>query len=442
MPESPLLPRKLTIRDRLALFKTRNFQLLWTGSMISMVGDSFSMIALPWLVIQLTDNAFTLGTVMATAAIPRALFILVGGALADRLSPRRVILDTKVLYLVLVSMLAALVITETIAMWMIYVFAFLLGSIGAFAFPAQSAILPQLVEPEELKVANSLMGGTAQICFLVGPALAGGLIVFLSGASLSGAAIGTPTDDLQAIGTVLAIDAVTFMVSWLLILGVRIPKAKDVRSSTEESVLTSIKDGFNYLKSDRSLFTLMFYIAAVGFLAQGPISIGIPLLASERFVEGAASYGLLMSSHSGGALLGIIIAAWLPLPKAKNLGLMVLTLDAIQGAIMLTLGFASETLYGMLILFNMGVLGGFLQIFFMTWIQRRIAQEMLGRIMSVIIFANLGLAPISGALSGYIVEYIGLTILFVGAGSVFLLVAVVSMFSANIRAMGLPPKDL
>ena len=186
----------------------------------------------------------------------------------------------------------------------------------------------------------------------------------------------------------------------------------------------------------------MFYIAAVGFLAQGPISIGIPLLASERFVEGAASYGLLMSSHSGGALLGIIIAAWLPLPKAKNLGLMVLTLDAIQGAIMLTLGFASETLYGMLILFNMGVLGGFLQIFFMTWIQRRIAQEMLGRIMSVIIFANLGLAPISGALSGYIVEYIGLTILFVGAGSVFLLVAVVSMFSANIRAMGLPPKDL
>lgn len=410
--------------------------------MISMVGDSFSMIALPWLVIQLTDNAFTLGTVMATAAIPRALFILVGGALADRLSPRRVILDTKVLYLVLVSMLAALVITETIAMWMIYVFAFLLGSIGAFAFPAQSAILPQLVEPEELKVANSLMGGTAQICFLVGPALAGGLIVFLSGARLSGAAIGTPTDDLQAIGTVLAIDAVTFMVSWLLILGVRIPKAKDVRSSTEESVLTSIKDGFNYLKSDRSLFTLMFYIAAVGFLAQGPISIGIPLLASERFVEGAASYGLLMSSHSGGALLGIIIAAWLPLPKAKNLGLMVLTLDAIQGAIMLTLGFASETLYGMLILFNMGVLGGFLQIFFMTWIQRRIAQEMLGRIMSVIILANLGLAPISGALSGYIVEYIGLTILFVGAGSVFLLVAVVSMFSANIRAMGLPPKDL
>ena len=92
-----------------------------------------------------------------------------------------------------------------------------------------------------------------------------------------------------------------------------------------------------------------------------------------------------------------------------------LTLDAIEGVTMLTLGFASETLYGMLILFNMGVIGGFLQIFFMTWIQRRIPQEMLGRIMSVIIFANLGLAPISGALSGYIVEYIGLTTLFVGA---------------------------
>lgn len=71
-----------------------------------MLGDAFSMVALPWLVIQLTDSAFTLGTVMAAAAIPRALFILVGGALADRFSPRRVILDTKIVYMILVAALA------------------------------------------------------------------------------------------------------------------------------------------------------------------------------------------------------------------------------------------------------------------------------------------------------------------------------------------------
>ena len=119
---------------------------------------------------------------------------------------------------------------------------------------------------------------------------------------------------------------------------------------------------------------------------------------------------------------------------------MILTLDSIVGIILIQLGFASETAYGMFILFSMGIIGGFLQIFFMTWIQKRIPQEMLGRIMSLIIFANLGLAPISGALSGYIVEYIGLTVLFAGAGGLFASLALLSMLSPSIRAMGLPPQ--
>ncbi|HJP49426.1 MAG TPA: hypothetical protein QF611_00195, partial [Pseudomonadales bacterium] len=123
-------------------------------------------------------------------------------------------------------------------------------------------------------------------------------------------------------------------------------------------------------------------------------------------------------------------------------GIMVLILDATEGSIMVLLGFSSETIYGMIILFNMGIIGGFLQIFFMTWIQKRIQQEMLGRIMSVIIFANLGLAPISGALSGFIVESIGLTVLFVGSGGLFATLALLSMFSRSIRAMGLPPEAL
>ena len=416
--------------------------MLWVGSLISMLGDAFSMVALPWLVIQLTDSAFTLGTVMATAAIPRALFILVGGALADRFSPRRVILDTKIVYMILVAALATLVITETIEMWMVYVFALLIGAVGAFAFPAQSAILPQIVEKDVLKIANSVMGGTAQMCFLVGPAFAGGLIVILSGSDLASVSTEPAADDVHAIGIVFALDAVTFLISWLTVQRIRIPTDRDLRSDEDDSVLDSIKGGFAYLKTDRSLFTLMFYIAAVGFLAQGPISIGIPLLASERFTEGAAAYGLLMSSHSGGALLGILLAGWLPFPQAKKLGLMVLVLDAIEGATLMLLGSASETIYGMFILFNMGVIGGFLQIFFMTWIQKRIPQDMLGRIMSVIIFANMGLAPISAALSGYIVEYVGLTVLFAGSGGLFATVAVLSMFSRNIRAMGLPPKPL
>jgi MFS family permease len=427
---------------RLAIFRDTNFLLLWSGSLISMVGDAFSMIGLPWLVIQLTDNAFTLGTVMATAAIPRALFILIGGALADRFSPRQVILRTKIAYLLLVTLLAYLVLTEIVEMWMIYAFAFLLGTVGAFAFPAQSAILPQLVRKDELQIANSVMGGTAQICFLVGPALAGILIVLLSGGDFQYVSSTTPKDDLGAIGWVFAIDAVTFLLSWCLLLGVRVPQHKDIRSDSTQSFITTLTSGFTYIQSDRSLFLILFYIAAVGLFVQGPISIGIPLLASERYTEGAAAFGILMAAHSGGALIGVLFAGVLPFPKARNIGMIVLGLDAIAGLILISLGYATETLYGMFVLFSMGIIGGFLQVFWMTWIQSRVAQEMLGRVMSIVIFANLGLAPISGALSGYVVESIGLTTLFVGSGILFSAAAILSMFSRSIRLMGLSPEEL
>src|SRR5690349_11628317 len=89
----------------------RNFRLLWIGEGISLLGDQFYMIALPWLVLQLTDSPFALGTVMALAGIPRALFMLIGGAFVDRFSPRTVMMISNFARLVLVALLSVLVLT-------------------------------------------------------------------------------------------------------------------------------------------------------------------------------------------------------------------------------------------------------------------------------------------------------------------------------------------
>src|SRR3954468_1811368 len=121
----------------------RNFRLLWIGEGISLLGDQFYMIALPWLVLQLTGSALALGTVMALASIPRALFLLVGGALVDRFSPRSVMLASNFARLVLVVLLSALVLTNTIQIEMLYAFALAFGLADAFYFPGQSAIIPQ-----------------------------------------------------------------------------------------------------------------------------------------------------------------------------------------------------------------------------------------------------------------------------------------------------------
>src|SRR5579859_5414643 len=101
----------------------RNFRLLWIGESISLLGDQFYMIALPWLVLQLTGSALALGTVMALAGIPRALFVLIGGAFVDRFSPRLIMIASNFARLVLVVLLSALVLTHTIRLEMLYVFA-------------------------------------------------------------------------------------------------------------------------------------------------------------------------------------------------------------------------------------------------------------------------------------------------------------------------------
>ena len=101
----------------------RNFRLLWIGEGISLLGDQFYMIALPWLVLLLTENALAVGTVLATAGIPRALFMLLGGALTDRFTPRKLMINSNMARMILTGLLAALVMTNLIQLWMLYAFA-------------------------------------------------------------------------------------------------------------------------------------------------------------------------------------------------------------------------------------------------------------------------------------------------------------------------------
>lgn len=102
------------------VLKIRNFRLLWIGEGISLLGDQFYMIALPWLVLSLTGNALAVGTVMAMAGISRALFLLVGGALTDRFTPRKLMINSNLARMVLTGLLAALVATNLIQLWMLF----------------------------------------------------------------------------------------------------------------------------------------------------------------------------------------------------------------------------------------------------------------------------------------------------------------------------------
>jgi MFS family permease len=409
----------------------RNFRLLWIGESISLLGDQFYLIALPWLVLQLTGSAFALGTAMALAGIPRALFMLVGGALVDRFSPRSVMIVSNFARLVLVALLSALVLTNNIRIEMLYAFALAFGLADAFYFPGQTAIVPQLLPQDQLQAGNTFVQGTAQLSGFLGPVLAGGLIALLGHPS---SADGVPST--QGIGIAFGLDMLSFVASLLCLTLMRIP-ATTTQAGDQQNVIASIKAGFAYLWSQSALRAFFLLIVAMNFLVLGPITVGIPVLANTRLAEGAAAFGIIMSAFGGGALLGIILSNVVPL-KLQHMGTMLLLIVSVLGFGIALMPLLTSTVLIAVLALVMGVANGYTTIALFTWMQKRVPQELMGRVMSLIMFSSVGLAPVSNALAGAILQ-INLNVLFMGGG---LLMAALSLFSIMlpaVRQMGSEP---
>ena len=133
--------------SRAVLLRNPNFRWMISGSFLSMLGDQFTLIALPWLVLQMTGDTRVLGTVLALVSVPRALFILMGGALVGRHSPKQVLMMTKYINLVLLAVLAGLVFTGLLTLWTVYALSLGMGLATAFSIPAGTAMMPHVVAP-------------------------------------------------------------------------------------------------------------------------------------------------------------------------------------------------------------------------------------------------------------------------------------------------------
>ncbi len=413
-----------------SIFANHNFRLLFGGSAISMLGDQFTLVALPWLVLKLTGNPAALGLVLATMALPRALFMLIGGAVVDRLSPRKVLIAARAANALFVAVLAGLVLLGDIHMWLVYVIALGIGLSTAFAYPAGSAILPQLVSRDQLQPTNALMMGMRQLSMFIGPALAG--VVISIGAH------GAPAhavQDASGLGLAFSIDAISFAFSLGSLLFIRIHRDFQPKPAVG-GVLSNVASGVRVIWADLPLRAFMLYAAVVSVFVGGPLQVGLPVLADTRMDLGAASLGILMTANGGGMLLGSFLSGIASRYVRGRLGLMVLTIDSLAGVALATLALVHSTIIGAVLLAGTGVLAGIAQIAIVSWIQRRVAPEMMGRAMSVLMFTFMGLGPISAAVAGSLLKVISLASLFVGAGLVLTAIALSCMSSPALRSIG------
>ena len=419
-----------------ALFKDRNFTWLLSGGLLSMLGDQFTFVALPWLVLKMSGDPLVLGTVMAMIGVPRAAFLLIGGALVDRHSPKEVMMVTKYANTVLLGVLAALVWTGALTLPLLYGLSLGIGLATAFSVPAGSSMLPRVVAPAQLAAANGLMLGLRQATFFLGPLLAGLLFALSSGKS---AAPGQITD-AGPLALAFGFDALTFLVSaWTLSKVVQLPLAAQAQAG--QAVLASVAEGLGTFWRDVPLRSCLLYWSAVALLITGPIQIALPLLADSVPTLGAAALGTMLAAHGGGTLLGMAVAGKHPTWRLKNLGLTILAVDALVALLFMPTGGISATWQGATMLLLIGLLGGFMQVAVFTWIQRRVAPAMLGRAMSLFMFIFLGLAPLSSAVTGWLMRGISLTHLFVGCGACLLAIVALALAGPRMRQVTDTPID-
>jgi MFS family permease len=408
-----------------AALRVRNFRLLWIGQGISVLGDQFYLIALPWLVLQLTGDALAVGTVLALVAFPRALFMLVGGALIDRFSPRKVMLASDGLRLSLVTLLMLLILAGSIQMWMLYCFALLFGLAAAFFYPAQPALIPQLLGEDELQIGNVLNMGTAQLGIFVGPVVAGGLIALLDSGGVQGVA---GTSHTLGIAIAFGVDALSFLVSLLTLWMIHLPATKiaDETAGEKEGMFSSIRAGLVHAWNDYEVRLLIIFLAAIMLLINGPFVVVIPVLSASRFTGGAAAFGIIMSAFGGGALLGMVLAGILPkLPARYTISIILIVMSS-MGIVWALLGLITSTLFAALLALAMGTANGYIEIVLITWVQKRTPPQMQGRMLSLAMFVTMGLTPVSTPIAGVLVELNPTLFLLVTGG----LAAVLSLVAA------------
>jgi MFS family permease len=418
----------------LAPLRVWNFCLLFSGQMISTVGDMFYAVALPWLMLSSGHTAQELGIVLASYGVPRVATLLLGGVLSDRWRPRPIMLLADIARAILVGILVVLVIGGYTNVWQLALIAAPLGAATGLFLPAYYAMLPEVLPNEQLQAGNALNSSSIQLAIFVGSALGGVVVSRLQPA------------------TALTVDALTFVVSAFTLAAMRLspsstnagpqfiaPTAAETdeapteKAPTENGIFAPDITFWQLLRTWR-LFQVAFLIVIFGNLTfSGMFEVALPVLTRSQFAAGANGYGLVVAAFGAGSLLGGLVAGMLGgIPRR---GRLMVALIIALACWYTFVPYAGGIIGAALLIGCAGLTNGILTVLAFTILQQQSPRRLLGRVMAVLMVASLGLYPFSVALAGFISTHFGPTILFPLSGAMMLIAALFGLSQHEIRAL-------
>jgi predicted MFS family arabinose efflux permease len=380
-------------------FHYRDFRLMWFGACTSSIGTWMQIVAQGWLIYRLSHSAFLLALDQFLGGIPIFLFSLIGGVVADRVERRKILLVSQYVQMASAALLTILVAMGVVQVWQILCLSFVSGLAQAFGGPAYQALIPTLVDRDDMPNAIALNSIQFNMAITVGPALAGQTLAKLGEKWCFG------------------LNALSFLAP---IVTLSMISARFLPQSTTDTIFNSLKQGISFVRKQTSMEALIVLAFLMTTLSM-PLRTYIPVFVKDIFHRGPETYGNLLSLMGIGTICGsLFVASKGNMPNKGRFSLIVL--------ICLGVGISAFSLsrwlpfsYAMLVLVGSSMMAVFATV--TSLVQLITTNEMRGRVMSVYNCAFRGGMPMGNLLSGWLVPVFTAPVVLGVNGSLQVLVA-------------------
>jgi MFS family permease len=373
--------------------ENRNFMLYAAGRLVSLVGTGVQDVAIPLFILDLTGSGTLMGTFMILSMVPRLLLYPIAGVVGDRVNRKWIMVWTDFGRGALILLLALLATRDLVGIPVLYVAQLLMSAMSALFGPATMAMLPDIVDDDELTRANSVMGGIDSGSMIVGPVL-GGIIYGIGG--ITGAFL---------------VNGISFIVSGASEVFIRYHQETTKVGSVRE-VLRDLRGGLRFARESRALMTLIGFALVINAFLVPLFAVHLPYMMRVVIGFSARDFGFVSAAFMAGILGGNLLIATLfassRIEKLLNRGLFATTLFMFALVALMfpdslaTLGYASlATLAAYFsVLVVLGLFNAFINTPLNVGLQRLAPTEFRARVFSVLGLGTQAVTPIGFAIMG------------------------------------------
>ena len=398
------------------LYRYPAFGRLWVGRSISLFGDAFTLIALPWFVLQVTDSGTATAGILLSLQLPAILTSMAIGSLIDRFQPRAIITIDNGLRTLIIGTIPILHWFGLLELWLLFLLTFLAGMLVPATEVGSRSVLPDLVEDKDLDAANMLWSFSLNLSLVVGPAVAGLLVASFGGPS------------------VLLIDAATFAV--MALVAATMPNVERGKPSMQAPL--SERLGLRQLW-DMKVVRYTTLLSLVFFFSYGPLEAAMPVYSDAILQTDARGYGLLWSALAVGALIGTLSST--TLSRRLRLGVALPLIALLWGASLLPMAFTNHLWLACGLLLLGGLMWGPYTPMEATLLQRNVPKEQLGRVFGARSTLLTGGAPLGLAVGGILLAFVPATSVIAFSALACILVGLSGLASPTFRGWSLPSAD-